>query len=80
MKAQEIKGMYFFSNPSKGIKYPNELQSHLWESLGRVMRRRHSLARWLVLLMATKENDCNHESDLSVLTAHICTPSSSSNK
>lgn len=66
MKAQEIKGMYFFSNPCKGIKHPNELQSHLWEALRRVMRRRHSLARWLVLLMAMKENDCNHESELSV--------------
>lgn len=80
MKVQEIKGMYFFSNPHKAIKYPNELKSHLWEALRCVMRRRHSLARWVALLMAMKENDCNHKSELSALTAHICTPSSSFNK
>lgn len=63
-KAQEIKGMYFFLNPCKCMKYPNELKSHLREALRCVMRRRRSLARWLVLLMAMKENDCNHESKI----------------
>lgn len=41
------------------------------------MGRRHSLARWHVLLMAMEENECNHKNDLSVLTAHICIPSAS---
>ena len=62
-KVQEINGMYFFLNPHKGIKYPNEPKPHLWGALRRVMRGRHSLARQHVLLMAWGRT-----------TSHICIP------
>lgn len=45
-----------------------ELSGMQWEG---------GLARWQILLMATKENEGNHKKDSADWTAHVCTPSTS---